>query len=177
MPVARRCLQKQAAFLSDLLADTKYACNKSGKRLPNNFTAFVLPRRKALGVKWNQMFSVVLESDLHCHLVPAQCVAAHAAGFAVSRPKPCCADRLAYGQSAVMNGVSRVPSEHSFFQHVFSTIGFESETPAGNVRILSLLARATAIWGKYRRDTWPTQLGTMVASLDRSRFSARAGRA
>jgi hypothetical protein len=46
-----------------------------------------------------------------------------------------------------MNGVSRVLSEHSFFQHVFSTIGFESETPAGNVRILSLIARATAIWG------------------------------
>ena len=134
-------------FLSDLLANAKYPCNKSGKRLPSNFSALVLPRRKALGVKWNQVFSVVLESDLHCHLIPVHHVAAHAADFAVSRPKPCCADRLAYGQSAVMNGVSRVPSEHSFFQHVFSTIGFESETPAGNVRILSLIARATAIWG------------------------------
>ena len=129
--------------LSDLLADTKYACNKSGKRLPNNFTAFVLPRRKALGVKWNQMFSVVLESDLHCHLVPAQCVAAHAAGFAVSRPKPCCADRPASGQLAAMNGVSRVLSEHSFFQHVFS----KRSSSLNHLRAMSvsLIARATAI--------------------------------
>ena len=107
------------------------------------FTAFVLPRRKALGVKWNQMFSVVLESDLHCHLVPAQCVAAHAAGFAVSRPKPCCADRPASGQLAAMNGVSRVLSEHSFFQHVFS----KRSSRLNHLRAMSvsLIARATAI--------------------------------
>ena len=92
--------------LSDLLADTTYPCNRSGKRLPINFIACVLPRRKALGVKWNQVFTVVLESDLHRHLVPVHCVAAHAAGFAVSGPKPCCADRPASGQLATMNGVS-----------------------------------------------------------------------
>ena len=90
-------------FLSYLLANAKYPCNKSGKRLPSNFSALVLPRRKALGVKWNQVFSVVLESELHCHLVPVHCVAAHAAGLAVSGPKPCCADRPASGQSAAKN--------------------------------------------------------------------------
>jgi len=130
-------------FLSYLLANAKYPCNKSGKRLPSNFSALVLPRRKALGVKWNQVFSGVLESDLHCHLVPIHCVAAHAAGFAVSRPKPCCADRPASGQLAAMNGVSRVLSEHSFFQHVFST----RSSSLNHLRAMSvsLIARATAI--------------------------------
>jgi len=74
--------------LPDLLAGTKYPYNTFGKRpgLPFSFgpLPLPLPRRKARGVKWNQVFSVVLESDLHCHLVPVHCVAAHAAGFAVS---------------------------------------------------------------------------------------------
>src|SRR5262249_14699131 len=131
--------------LSDLLADTKYPYHTCGKRpdLPINFTALVLPRRKALGVKWNQVFTVVLESDLHCHLVPVHCVAAQAAGFAVSGPKPCCADRPAYGQSAMMNGVSRVLSEHSVFQHVFSTISWSLKHLWA--MSVSPIARATAI--------------------------------
>ncbi len=116
---------------------------KSGKRLPTNFIARVLPRRKALGVKWNQVFTVVLESDLDCQLVPIHCVAADAAGFAVSGPKPCCADRPASGQSATMNGVSRVLSEPRFFLHVFSAIS--SSLKHLWAMSVSLIARATAI--------------------------------
>jgi hypothetical protein len=94
-------------------------------------------------MKWNQVFGVVLESDLHCYLMPIHCVAAHAAGFAVSGPKPRCADRPATGQSAAMNGVSRVHSEHSFFQHLFSTIS--SSLKHLWAMSVSLIVRATAI--------------------------------
>ena len=101
-------------FSQILLADTKYPYNTSGKRpdLPSNFTALVLPRRKALGVKLKQVFSV--ERDLHSYVVPADGFAAHAAGFAVSGPNPCCAVWPASGKSAVMNGVSGTLSEHGF---------------------------------------------------------------
>jgi len=114
-----------------------HAYHTCGKRpdLPINFTALVLPRRKALGVKWNQVFTIVLESDLHRHLVPVHCVAAQAAGFAISGSKPCCADRPAYGQSAMINGLSRLLSEHCVFQHVFSTISSSLKHRLGNVRI------------------------------------------
>jgi len=151
-PVSRAgvfsCVYKsRRRVLPDLLADTKYPYNTFGKRpgLPFSFgpLPLPLPRRKARGVKWNQVFSVVLESDLHCHLVLVHCVAAHAAGFAVSGTKPCCADRPATGQSAAMNGVSRVLLEHSFFQHVFSTIC--SSLKHLWAMSVSLIARATAI--------------------------------
>jgi len=88
--------------------------NTSRKRsdLPVKAVALALPRRKALGVKLKQVFSV--ERDLHSYVVPADGFAAHAAGFAVSGPNPCCAVWPASGKSAVMNGVSGTLSEHGF---------------------------------------------------------------